>query len=134
MSKDAGKANAQVHLAKANIETSTAFSSINGRSLRFPPAVEGYVVQGTQVFPPNPAMLSLYVYTPCGWFSGSATLRDSMPSNVVRTVRFSGLLKNGTRKGCGYFIVPTLPNANSPLLSGQLDLSEVPSFTPANPE
>ena len=75
-----------------------------------------------QAMVPNPTVLRMSVNPATGYFTGSATLQDSMPALVRRGLVFYGVICTGQSKGRGYFVLPELPNtATTPILSGLVD-------------
>lgn len=65
--------------------------------------------------PANPTGVKLNIDKTTGLFSGSFLLTDGL---VKRTVNYSGILAD--EEGHGYFLLPGIPTATSPILSGKV--------------
>ena len=123
-----GKSNANLLFARAGVETTANFASINSKTLYVAPAPAVPTIQQVQVPPPNPSVIYMRISTDSGWFSGTATLRETTPTVVVRRLDFAGVTCTGARRGRGYFILPDMPGiSTSPLLSGLVELVPDPN-------
>ena len=120
-----GQANAELLFSRAGIESSGSYTSINAKGLKLPAAPGTSLVQTVLVIPATPAVIQMVVNSDNGWFSGTASLRETPTSATIRRLTFTGISRTGAGHGKGYFTVPAL-SSPAPVLSGALDLMARP--------
>ena len=111
-----GATNARLAFSKGGLESAANFGALTATGMRV------LLSSSVQAMVPNPTVLRMSVNPATGYFTGSATLQDSMPALVRRGLVFYGVICTGQSKGRGYFVLPELPNtATTPILSGLVD-------------
>lgn len=114
----AGQVNAALAFADGGIEGSASLPDAN-KQLRI---LTSHLVN----FPlPNNAAVSVLVSPTTGAFTGSVTLKDGTPV-VLRKFNYFGTISLHHQQGKGFFTLPGIPTATTPILSGAVELNEVP--------
>lgn len=113
-----GQVNAALTFAGANIESSASLADAN-KQLRI------LTTHLASLPLPNNAAVSLTITPTTGAFTGSATLKDGSPV-VLRKFSYFGVISLHHQQGKGFFTLPGIPTATTPILSGSVELNEVP--------
>lgn len=112
--------NAQVEFTQAGIEdveqaesVDQTFQMLNTGAAKFDTLTTG-----------NPCNVTLKLNAATGLFSGQITLTDPNPvangKPVKRTVAYSGVLVPHLEEGYGWFLLPGLPTASTPIKAGKV--------------
>jgi len=75
--------------------------------------------------PNNATVVLSSLSTSNGAFSGTVTLKDALPA-VLRKFSYTGVISLHHQQGRGYFLLPGIPTTAAPILSGAVQLNEVP--------
>jgi subtilisin-like proprotein convertase family protein len=114
----AGQVNAALTFAGGDIEGSASWANAN-KQLRI------LTTHLVNLPLPNDAAVSLTLTPTTGQFSGSVTLKDGTPA-VLRKFSYFGVISLHHQQGRGFFTLPGIPVATTPILSGSVELNEVP--------
>lgn len=114
----AGQVNAALAFADGDIAGSTSLPDAN-KQLRI------LTTHLVNIPLPNNAAVSLIVTPTTGAFTGSVTLKDGAPV-VSRKFTYFGVISLHHQQGKGFFTLPGIPTATTPILSGSVELNEVP--------
>lgn len=114
----AGLVNTTLAFAGADIESSASFADAN-KQLRI------LTTHAVNMPLPNNATVSLLITPTSGAFTGSVTLKDGSPV-VSRKFTYFGVISLHHQQGKGYFTLPGIPTNTTPILSGSVELNELP--------
>ena len=114
----AGQVNAALTFAGADIESSASFADAN-KQLRL------LTTHAVNMPLPNNASVSLTVSPTTGAITGSVTLKDGTPV-VSRKVSYYGVISLHHQQGKGCFTLPGIPTTTTPILSGSVELNDLP--------